>query len=179
MEKIAYLFTALLLIVSTSAFSAPPFGGKEDVRYSEKLWDAMEKADLVGKQSIFSHPYKGTPPHGEVLDTLHANLKMRGNGDAPLIIKRNYRGDNLTPSQVANAPDKYLKSVTVMYKREGYDPENKDWFWAKYKPDGSLHTNPKDMKLAGKVAKGMNKGCIACHKAADGGDYVFGTNRIQ
>ena len=27
--------------------------------------------------------------------------------------------------------------------------------------------------LAGKVAKGKPKGCIACHSAAPGGDFMF------
>ena len=61
-----------------------------------------------------------------------------------------------------------------MFKREkGYDPESKNWFWAKYKPDGQLFVNPKGMQLAGRVAKGKPKGCIACHQAAPGGDFVF------
>lgn len=77
---------------------------------------------------------------------------------------------------VANDPEKYLKAVTVMLKRPGYDAETKDWFWVKYKADGSIDTNPKGMKLAGKVAKGKPKGCIACHTAAPGGDMVFTSN---
>ena len=65
-----------------------------------------------------------------------------------------------------------------MFRREkGYDADNKDWFWAKYKPDGSLDTNPKGMQLAGRVAKGAAQGCIACHKAAPGGDLVFNNDR--
>jgi hypothetical protein len=63
---------------------------------------------------------------------------------------------------VANHPNQYLGAITVMYQRkEGYDPENNNWFWAKYKPDGSLDKNPKGMALAGRVAKGMPQGCIA------------------
>ncbi len=64
-----------------------------------------------------------------------------------------------------------------MYKRKGYDADNQDWFWAKFKPDGSLHTNPKGVKLAGRIAKGMEMGCIACHSAAPGGDMVFNHDR--
>ncbi|MCK4707484.1 MAG: hypothetical protein KAU21_02620 [Gammaproteobacteria bacterium] len=71
---------------------------------------------------------------------------------------------------VANDPAKYLKAVTVMLK---YDAYNNDWFWVKYKADSSLHTNPKGMKLAGRVAKGMPMGGIACHKAASSGDMIF------
>ncbi len=30
--------------------------------------------------------------------------------------------------------------------------------------------NPKGMKLAGRVAKGMDQGCIACHRSVGGDD---------
>jgi hypothetical protein len=65
-----------------------------------------------------------------------------------------------------------------MAKREdGYDAKNGNWFWVKYKPNGNLHTNAKGMKLAGRVAKGMDKGCIACHQSASGNDLVFAHNK--
>ena len=49
---------------------------------------------------------------------------------------------------------KHLGAVTVMFRREaGYDAQNKNWFWAKYLPDGSLDKNPNGMQLAGRVAK--------------------------
>ena len=58
-----------------------------------------------------------------------------------------------------------------MFKREaGYDEENRDWFWAKYLPDGALDRNPAGIELAGRVAKGMDAGCIACHTALGGED---------
>ena len=61
-----------------------------------------------------------------------------------------------------------------MFQREdGYDSDNQNWFWAKFTPDGGLDKNPKGMMLAGRVAKGKPKGCIACHTAAPGGDYIF------
>ena len=59
-------------------------------------------------------------------------------------MKNNYGGDGVSEQTVANDPGGNLGAVTVMYKREGgYDPDNADWFWAKYKPDGSLDVNPK------------------------------------
>jgi len=67
-----------------------------------------------------------------------------------------------------------------MFKREnGYDADNKSWFWARYYPDGSLFKNPKGMKLAGRVAKGKKKACIACHVLAPGGDYIYTQNRYS
>jgi len=65
-----------------------------------------------------------------------------------------------------------------MFKREaGYDEENRDWFWAKYLPDGALDRNPAGIELAGRVAKGMDAGCIACHTALGGEDLETLTSR--
>ena len=38
-------------------------------------------------------------------------------------------------------------------------------------------TNKKNMKLAGRVAKGKPVGCIACHASASGNDLVFMHNK--
>ncbi len=47
-----------------------PFGGPDSVKYSQKLWKALTKARMVGPNAIVSKPYKGTHPHGAVLDTI-------------------------------------------------------------------------------------------------------------
>ena len=179
MQGLLATATALGLVFGIGAVQAqPPFGTESDVQYSQDLWRAMENTQLVGDNRVMSTPYEGQHPHGAVLDTIDTDsLQVNGN-TGEVIIKRNYGGEGVSTSKVANNPDKYLKAVTVMYRRAGYDPDNQNWFWVKYKPDGSLHTNPKDMKPAGRVAKGMDKGCIACHSAAPGGDYVFNNDRF-
>lgn len=155
-----------------------PFGGPSSVKYAEQLWAAMKGARLVGSGSIQGTPYTGQHPHGAILDTVDTTITVGGHTGA-VIVKRNYGGPGVSKSAVANNPDKYLAAVTVMFKREaGYDGDNQDWFWAKYNPDGSLDMNPKKMKLAGRVAKGASQGCIACHRAAPGGDYVFNSDRF-
>ncbi len=156
---------------------APPFGTSQDASYAASLWKEMTKQKLVGKNSISSTPYTGMHPHGAILDTMQSTLSLNGNhGD--VIVKKNFGGENISKEAVANDPDKWLKAVTVMYRREkGYDAENKDWFWVKYAPDGSVMKNPKGMQLAGRVAKGMDQGCIACHTSAPGGDMVFNNDR--
>jgi hypothetical protein len=165
-------------MLSATLAIAAPFGGSDDVAYSKQLWKVLTESAYVGKHAINGTPYTGQPPHGAILDTIDGEVTVSGNKGA-VIVKRNYGGEGVSKETVANNPDEYLKAVTVMFKRSGYDPENKDWFWAKYKPDGSLHTNPKGMMLAGKVAKGMPQGCIACHQSAAGGDFVFNNDRIQ
>jgi len=41
-----------------------------------------------------------------------------------------------------------------MYQRKGYDPDNQDWFWTVYKPNGEVVVNPKGMTMAGRIVGG-------------------------
>ncbi len=175
----AGLTAAAGLMANTANSQAmAPFGGDEDVAFSQALWHALSDAKLVGAKAIGSRPYEGTEPHGFILETLYDEVTVNGRAGLT-IVKRNYGPQGATVDEVANDPGKFLDSVTVMFKREaGYDADNKDWFWAKYLPDGSLDKNPKGMQLAGRVAKGADRGCIACHSAADGGDYMYLKNEM-
>lgn len=167
----------LAALLVSSQVSAAPFGADDDVAYAKKLWHEMTKHQFAGKEAIAGTPYIGVHPHGTILDTIDGSLKV-GNNTGDLIVKRNYGGEGVSKSAVADQPDKYLDAVTVMYRRAGYDADNQNWFWVKYKPDGSLHTNPAGIPLAGRVAKGAPKGCIACHAAAPGGDLVFNHDKF-
>lgn len=55
----------------------------------------------------------------------------------------------------------------------GYDPETENWFYVKYSPEGKVISNPKGKNLAGLVGRGGTKGCMPCHGAAGGDDYLF------
>jgi hypothetical protein len=57
--------------------------------------------------------------------------------------------------------DEELTGIYLMYKAEDYDPENNDWFWAAYSPDGSVN------------AEGRVTGCINCHVDGQDADYIF------
>jgi hypothetical protein len=153
-----------------------PMGSGTDQEDAANLWAVLKQDNLVGSNMARARVYPGTPPHGKILETLHKNVTVDGHTGIA-IIKRNYAGPGVSVDSVKANPEKYLKAVTVMFKREaGYDPEDKDWFWAKYKPDGSLHIKEKmgmDIPLAGRVAKGKDEGCISCHKGAPGGDFIF------
>ena len=109
-----------------------------------KLWPGTEKM------------YEGTQPHGAFLTTYVTKgarkviEKKKGKfSQGAIIVKENYM------------PDKTLAAITVMYKAKGYNPEAGDWFWAKFKPDGSVEKE-------GKVG-----GCIKCHSAKADNDWVF------
>ncbi len=168
----AFSFTACMK-KDVAMKQAQPFGSEADIAYSQALWEVLTQAKLVGPDRIRALPYEGMEPHGVILEQLSTMVEV--NGLAGIVyVKANYMGEGMTRSKVVNDPESFLGAVTVMFKREtGYDPENQDWFWVKYKADGSLHANPKGALLAGRVAKGMDKGCIACHQDAEGGDFLF------
>ena len=186
MKKTAKYLTALgaaaaitAMVGSAANSQMPPFGDEGSVAYAAKLWQAMGSLNLTGADAIRSFPYEGTDPHGMMLETFYLNATIDGHTGA-LVVKRNYGPAGVEEDAVLNDPAKHLGAVTVMFRREaGYDDDNKNWFWAKYLPDGSLDKNPKGMMLAGKVAKGADKGCIACHTGAPGGDYLFTTDHIK
>jgi hypothetical protein len=53
-------------------------------------------------------------------------------------------------------------AVTAMYKVEDYNPEDGDWFWAKYGPEGKV------------TAAGRVKSCINGHHTVGvSKDFIF------
>jgi hypothetical protein len=100
--------------------------------------------------------YPGQHPHGALLTTYVSvpTLKALENKtgqlpDGAILVKENY------------SPQKQLAAVTVMYRRAGYNPASGDWFWLKFTPDGTI------------LAEGKIEGCINCHRAVTGNDWIF------
>ena len=172
-----YLMTSILVAASTTMVSAQEFGTEADAAYAALLWEVMEQSNLVGETPILSTPYDGGPPHGMMLETFYSKATIDGHtGD--LIVKRNYGPEGVEADAILADPAKHLGAVTVMFRREtGYDADNADWFWVKYLPDGTLDKNPAGAQLAGRVAKGADQGCIACHSGVD--DYVFTSDHLD
>ena len=155
----------------------PPFGSDEDQAYAALIWEAMGALNLVGEGQIHTFPYEGVAPHGMMLETFYTSATI-GDHTGDLVVKRNYGPEGVSEDEVQREPEKHLGAVTVMFRREaGYDADNQDWFWVKYLPDGSLDKNAMGMSLAGRVAKGADEGCIACHSGVD--DYLFTTDAIS
>jgi len=168
-----------LVLAAATALHAQPFGTEADTGHADRLWQAMVEAGLAGDDAIDTLPYPGTEPHGFVLETFYAEAVVDGH-DGALVVKRNYGPEGVGVADVQGARDDHLDSLTVMFRREdGYDPDNANWFWAKYDPDGTLQANPDGRPLAGRVAKGADQGCIACHANAPGGDYLYTTDAAQ
>ncbi|WP_412504639.1 hypothetical protein [Roseovarius sp. SYSU LYC5161] len=176
-RNLAQAFAALSLTAGGALAQDAPFGTEADTAYAEQVWTAMEEMNLAGDGMVRSFPYAGVAPHGMMLETFYTTATVGGHtGD--LVVKRNYGPEGVSANDVLADPDTHLGAVTVMFRREdGYDPDNADWFWAKYLPDGSLDKNPKGMALAGRVAKGANQGCIACH-VGGGPDMLFTSDHL-
>ena len=167
--------TAFSLALSLPA-SAQEFGTDADAEYAALLWAVMEEGRLVGDNALYGYPYEGVEPHGALLETFYTKAAINGH-TGTLVVKRNYGPADVDYDQVIGDPAGHLGAVTVMFQREdGYDADNQDWFWVKYLPDGTLDKNPNGTSLAGRVAKGADVGCIACHSGED--DYIFTSDAV-
>lgn len=147
----------------------PPFGTKADVDFANGMWKKISKAGFLG---LHDNLYVGGPPHGKVREVMEGVIDNK-----LVIVKTNYGGKDVSIANVKKDPKKYLKAVTIMVKKKGYDTADKDWFWVKYAANGAILNNKKGMQLAGRVAKGMPIGCISCHQSASGADFVFSHNK--
>ncbi len=172
---IAFVLSMTPYFVESQEKMPPPFGQEEDVAFAKKLWTAM---DGYPEWPIKSKVYPGQTPHGAFIRMFYNMVSVDGK-PYHTIIKENFMGkdadgNELNPEIISKSTKKYLGTLTIMVQREtGYDPDNNNWFWVKYNPDGTIAKNPMDILLAGRVAKGMDAGCIACHTGAKDNDYLF------
>ena len=157
------------------------FGTASDIDYANKLWQALIAGKIVGSEARPHEPFfGGAKPHGLILEVIHL-IVLVGDHSGFVIVKKNYDGPGASVETVKQDRVRYLDSITVMYRREaGYDNDNQNWFWVKYRPDGTLFAKTLEgqtISLAGRLMKGEtpreNRGCIYCHSSAGGGDYVF------
>lgn len=178
---IMMVITLFMVSYPCQAQAKPVAGTAADINYAKLLWQAMITAKLTGPNATKLIPfYGGAKPHGTILE-LTSQLLTINNHQGLVVVKKNYHGKQINEQKVSQNRAAYLKAYTVMYQREaGYDPDNNNWFWVKYKADGSLFikkTRLQQVALAGRLFKGKNwqesTGCIYCHAAAGGGDYLF------
>lgn len=178
---IAFFITTAACRNTPGRMQTSSMGSAEDIAYAKRLWSVLEEQRLAGPQGKKTTPFVGAArPHGWILELLYQNITV-GTHTGFIVIKRNYDGPDVSVANVEADRERYLSSVTIMFQREaGYDEDNLNWFWAKYRPDGSLYRKEmKGMKvaLAGRIAKGktpdQSSGCIYCHRSAGGGDYIF------
>ncbi len=126
-----------------------------------KLFTGITQDDPYQQWAQFSD-YQGTLPsalpHGPMsqvfingvvesaLENLDGSLP-----DGSIIVKEN----------VGTSPEVTEAVLTVMWKVQGFDPANNDWFWANMTPEGQI------------MAEGKVAACAACHGGARANDFVF------
>ncbi|NIQ95291.1 MAG: cytochrome P460 family protein [Desulfuromonadales bacterium] len=170
MKRIVYGMFALTLIAALAVVSGccPKCGhkskmGKEGVYCPAPEGEAV--VDYITRENPYQNwdlwpgkgkMYEGQHPHGAYLTTYvsplaYGAIEDKGGEilDTSFIVKENY------------TPEKKLAAITVMYKKDGYNPEGGDWFWLKFTPEGKIQKE-------GKVA-----GCINCHKSVKDNDWLF------
>ncbi len=130
----------------------------DDQSDAKALWQQLQSANYRQNWKLYDKGkfYRGQEPHGALLTTYlnpeAATGKQAKSGTMPngaVIVKENYM------------PNKKLAAITIMQKRQGFDSQHNDWFWAKYGPDGSIQ------------ASGKADSCLACHGAVRSNDYIF------
>jgi hypothetical protein len=161
--KYFYKIALPAILFLTSAFVLPSFTPAEStglpVKNVNDLQQYISRENPYQKWELWpgTHTlYEGSRPHGAYLttrvnDTAMGALKG-GRKEFPpgsIIVKENY------------TESKKLTAVTVMYKVDGYNPDGGNWYWLKYRPDGTVDVD-------GKVGS-----CINCHRARMGYDWVF------
>ncbi len=148
-----YLFAAS--VAGTLAIAAcQSLGTPEDQQEAGSLWDRMTGYQKWGHFEGHEKMQPGKSPHGKFVRTFLNSVGAESPaapGYGSIIVKENYSSND--PAS--------LGALTVMQRIEGYDPENGDWFWARYDVKGEL-------THSGKVAM-----CADCHFDADGDDFIF------
>ncbi|GIW92923.1 MAG: hypothetical protein KatS3mg110_0964 [Pirellulaceae bacterium] len=135
---------------------------EEAASFEERFWNYLQSVRYQNWASLpgaSSDSFPGHSPHGAFVKLFANRTATSGTGQFPpgsIIIKENYGPDR-----------KALMAITVMYRSAGFDPENSDWYWVKYEPDGRVS------QMAGKPISGRVAMCIECHKGAGGNDFVF------
>ncbi len=142
-------------LVATLTFAAcKSLGTPEDQDEAGSLWSRMQGYSSWGQAQSFSGLQPSHSPHGKFVQVYINEVGLRSLADpAPgtIIVKEGFGNEN---------PDS-KKAITVMERIQGYDPDNGDWFWARYSPSGEL-------THAGKVSM-----CADCHFDAEGDDFLF------
>ena len=84
--------------------------------------------------------------------------------------------------------DQSLKTISVMYRTTGFNPDGNDWYWIEYNPDGSVAKDSEKQKPIRNVSltaspkrmiMGKASNCIQCHQSAAGNDFVFSNDRFE
>ena len=159
MRTVRLLFGLVFLVVACVSATSPavemPLATGASLQAYLDVQDYRETWALYpGKGKLYKPEIPS--PHGAFLTTylneaaLQAIEDKRGAlAEGSIIVKENYMLDGT------------CAGATVMYKVQGYDPSNKDWFWAKWGAQATIEE------------EGMVQGCITCHSSKRDNDFIW------
>jgi len=193
--SVRFKLTAILssIILTSCLFSGEALAQQHrssDRSFAEEMADTSEKPFedrfwkyLIGNNYKNWAPgpgqngdfYIGQNPHGALLKMYLNRIAAGRTSNFPMgsvVILENYRAD------------KSLKTISVMYRTNGFNPQGNDWYWIEYNPDGTVVkavvTKPTVSTVShneggGQLKKTMGRAtnCMSCHQSGEGEDYVF------
>lgn len=160
-KKLVSVFIILLGVSLVLGCTAPDLKeGKKTLKADGKeLYDHITVQNNYTNWSLWPGKEKmqsSREPHGNyattyISETALASLDSKqGNmSEGSIIVRESYNSD------------KALANIYAMYKSSGYDPENNDWFWVTYSPDGNVE------------AEGKLETCLECHGFKNKNDFIF------
>ena len=123
------------------------------------VWSYLQEIKYQDEWELWpgkGEKFPGGEPHGALFTTYLNSAgfdALTGKAgvmpDGAIIVKENYTGEGV------------FDLITVMYKVDGYNPDNNARFWAKVKANGEVD------------AASQLQGCQACHGARRDNDFVL------
>ena len=149
----------LVLTLSLFGVACGPSSTELPDATGDAVWSYLQEIKYQDEWDLWpgkGEKYQGGEPHGALfttyLNTAALDALTGKTGSMPsgaIIVKENYTAEGV------------FDLITVMYKVDGYDPGNNNWFWAKVKANGEVD------------AAGQLQGCQACHGARRDNDFVL------
>lgn len=152
MKRMAFVLLLVLFIISSISVVYAEMPKAEP----DELWKYITEISPY-KQWGFWPDHQGMQPgrapHGR-FHQVYVNDRILNSTKTPvqygsIEVKENY------------SDQKELVAITVMYKVHGYNPDDGDWFWAKYSVDGKADPF------------GKPSGCIGCHGTRANNDFIL------
>ncbi|OHD75533.1 MAG: hypothetical protein A3J97_00555 [Spirochaetes bacterium RIFOXYC1_FULL_54_7] len=158
--------TALCLLVALLAFGS--CAKKTEARFppltlsdanTEALWQRIKVDASYDTWSFWpghDGEREGQAPHGPY-HRIYVNADLIAGLPSPT---RTAPEGSIIVKENMNA-DRQVTAITLMAKIKGFNPENGDWFWARYDLEGKSN------------ASGKVNGCINCHAGMRDNDFVI------
>ena len=175
-----------LAFMTTGSVATAQISRSKDASFEDQFWKYLVGNNYKNWSPGFSESagfFRGKNPHGAYLK-MYVNRTAAGNINdlavGSVVILENYH------------KDQSLKTISVMYRTTGFNPEGNDWYWIEYKPDGSVvRSAAKDDRKSNlvnnvsltaspkRMIMGKATNCIQCHQSAAGNDFVFSNDRFE